>query len=299
VTCDMCMYAGGGGTIRAFGRFKDHKKFANKKITNGEIGVVRDRRRRRPPQPARLSRSPCRALACVVAVAGRVRLSTEATLAAPGAAAVGAFNYSWLKNKAMLCTAALSLAFRPSMPGGQFLLQPVMARPLSTNQRYSVITAKDEWGEEAPAEIGLVADELSWSSPGWLWGNPSGESYQAIKAMRMEFGERSVNSNMHRKYFLDDLHDGVGDETDWMDVKVLLAMCCMKAIETGEDDADWAGFLEDMILCRFEGDGGATDMDQLRIALSTRVKPPPPLDVPMEQLLLQAFDALKFQSRGI
>ena len=54
-----------------------------------------------------------------------------------------------------------------------------------------------------------------------------------------------------------------------------------------------------MILCRFEGDGGATDMDQLRIALSTRVKPPPPLDVPMEQLLLQAFDALKFQSRGI
>lgn len=295
MTCDMCMYAGEGGRIRAFDRFERPQKFANKNHER-RGSALSEKAPRRPP----LARgSPCRALACVVAVAGRVRLSTEATLAAPGAAAVGAFNYSWLKNKAMLCTAALSLAFRPSMLGGQFLLQPVMARPLSTNQRYSVITAKDEWGEEAPAEIGLVADELSWSSPGWLWGNPSGESYQAIKAMRMEFGERSVNSNMHRKYFLDDLHDGVGDETDWMDVKVLLAMCCMKAIETGEDDADWAGFLEDMILCRFEGDGGATDMDQLRIALSTRVKPPPPLDVPMEQLLLQAFDALKFQSRGI
>ena len=196
----------------------------------------------------------------------------------------------------MLLAAILTLGFQPRIaiprPSSE------LARSQRTHALYAV--AKDEWGEAAPSEIGLTSDELSWQSPGWLWGNPSGESYQAIKAMRMEFGERSVNSNMHRKYFLEDLAAGVGKSgVDWMDVKVALAMCCMKAIESGDDEFDWAGFLEDMILCRFEGELGTTDTDQLRIALSTRLDPPPPLDEPLEKVLLRAFEVLKFQTRGI
>ena len=55
-----------------------------------------------------------------------------------------------------------------------------------------------------------------------------------------------------------------------------------------------------MILCRFEGDDGAgTDVDQVRAAISTRLKPPPPPDLPIEQLLLLAFEDLDFVKRGL
>lgn len=53
-----------------------------------------------------------------------------------------------------------------------------------------------------------------------------------------------------------------------------------------------------MILCRFEGEDGTTDTDQLRAALSTRLLPPPPADEPMERLLLRAFEALEFTTLG-
>ena len=189
----------------------------------------------------------------------------------------------------MLLAATFSLAYQPNFS------VPPAATALFHKQRAAALFAQ----AEGP-DIGLVADELSWQSPGWLWGNPKGESYQAIKAMRMEFGAKTTNSHVYRKYFMEDLADGVGKSgVDWMDVKLALAMCCEKAIETGEDAADWAGFLEDMIACRFEGELGTTDTDQLRIALSTRLTPPPPPDEPLENVLLKALEALKFQKRGI
>ena len=176
--------------------------------------------------------------------------------------------------------------------GLSFAVQPHLALPISAAAALRV---------SAPPEAMLFEEERSWQSARWLWGSPDGEAAEACKAMRMEFGS-SHNPNMfHRKYFLEEtVSCGDYDEVDWMDIKLALAMSCQKAMQEDADGADWAGFLEDMILCRFEGDDGAgTDVDQVRAAISTRLKAPPPPDLPIEQLLLLAFEDLDFVKRGL
>ena len=89
------------------------------------------------------------------------------------------------------------------------------------------------------ANFNLLDEERSWSSPLWAWGHPEGESAEAAKAMRMEFGFKSTNSGVHRRYFLSLLEDeGVVDESMWMDVKLLLTMCCERVIKAEEDKGE-------------------------------------------------------------
>jgi len=139
----------------------------------------------------------------------------------------------------------------------------------------------------------VIDDDRSWTSPTWLWGLPEGDAHEACKAMRMEFGEKSVSSGSHRAFFLQTVGEG---EADDMDVKLALALACDRAAAEDRDDADWAGLLADMVACRFEGEEGE---QRLRIALSTRLRPPPPLDEPMGKLCVRALDALDFRSRGL
>ena len=81
-----------------------------------------------------------------------------------------------------------------------------------------------------------------------------------------------------------------------MDVSLAIALACERVATTETDDADWAGLVADLAKCRFEGDDGPL---QLRIALSTRLKPPPPLDEPMENLYVRALEALDFSNAGL
>lgn len=110
----------------------------------------------------------------------------------------------------------------------------------------------------------------------------------------MEFGERSVGSRSHRAYFIETISEG---EADWMDIKLVLALACERSValqpQTGQL---WAGLVQDMAQCRFEGEDG---LDQLRMALSTRLTPPPPLDEPMERLCVRALEALDFPRLGL
>lgn len=178
-----------------------------------------------------------------------------------------------------ICLAAASLL----LPSAQLPRTALPTRSSFPRHRHSA----------APLLI-LIDDDRSWSSPTWLWGIPGGDASQACKAMRMEFGEKSTSSRSHRMYFLETIADG--DDVDWMDVELAIALAIEAAMIDERDDADWKGLLSDMVQCRFEGEEGRVN---LRVALSTRLKPAPALDEPMERLAVRALEALGWPNRGL
>ena len=125
----------------------------------------------------------------------------------------------------MLALTALSLGYQPMarFPAA------IIARRVSVRR----ISAAPRLG------FNLLDEERSWLSPLWAWGHPEGESAEAAKAMRMEFGFKSTNSGVHRRYFLSLLEEeGVADESMWMDVKLLLTMCCERVIKADGDTGE-------------------------------------------------------------
>ena len=138
---------------------------------------------------------------------------------------------------------------------------------------------------------------MGWADPDWNWGYANGRAHD--EAMKVRDALQSPES---RKSFTFMVFAGMAPTEN---IKMVLALKCQRARNLGYDNANWAGLMEDMAACKFEGeDGEGLLCNAIRGRLENA--PPEPTEGSagsgINQLSILAASALtelKFEERGL